>query len=127
MPGLQHLAVFGDLVLALLGGQKIVGIDVLKSDEHAVDAGPTRLVDEVRDTMALGVDLDDQRYADAFVLPQLDQPVEEEFPVLVAGHVVVGDEERRDALLVVLAHDRFEIVGSAKAALAALHVDDGAE
>ena len=47
--------------------------------------------------------------------------------MLVAGHVVVGDEERRDALLVVLAHDRFEIVGSAEAALAALHVDDGAE
>ena len=47
--------------------------------------------------------------------------------MLVAGHVVVGDEERRDALLVVLADDRFEIVGGAETALAALHVDDGAE
>ena len=54
-------------------------------------------------------------------------PVEELFPMLVAGHVVVGDEERRDALPVVLADDRLEIVGVAEPALAALHVDDGAE
>ena len=127
VPGLQHLAVFGDLVLALLGGQQVVGIDVLQPDEHAVDAGPARLVDEVRDAMALGVDLDDQGHLDALVLLELDQPVEEVLPMLVAGHVVVGDEERRDALPVVLADDRFEVVGAAEAALAALHVDDGAE
>ena len=95
--------------------------------KHAIDAGPARLVDEVRDAVALGVDLDDQGHLDALVLLELDQPVEELFPVLVAGHVVVGDEERRDALLVVLADDRFEVVGAAEAALAALHVDDGAE
>ena len=95
--------------------------------KHAIDAGPARLVDEVGDAVALGVDLDDQGHLDALVLLELDQPVEEVLPVLVAGHVVVGDEERRDALLVVLADDRFEIVGIAEAALAALHVDDGAE
>ena len=64
---------------------------------------------------------------DALVLLELDDAVEELFPMAVARHVVVGDEERRDALLVVLADDRFEIVGVAEAALAALHVDDGAE
>ena len=127
VPGLQHLAVFGDLVLALLGRQQVVRIDVLQTDEHAVDAGPARLVDEVRDAMALRVDLDDQGHFDAFVLAQLDQPVEEVLPVAVARHVVVGDEERADALLVVLADDRLEVVGTAEAALAALHVDDGAE
>ncbi len=68
-----------------------------------------------------------RRDGDALVLLELDQPVEEVLPVLVARHVVVGDEERRDALLDVLAHDRFEVVGAAEAALAALHVDDGAE
>ena len=72
VPGLQHLAVFGDLVLALLGGQQIVGVDVLQPDEHAIDAGPARLVDEVRDAMALGVDLDDQGDVDALVLLELD-------------------------------------------------------
>ena len=127
VPRLQHLAVFGDLVLALLGGQQVVRVDVLQTDEHAVDAGPARFMDEVRDAMALGVDLDDQGELDALVLLQLDEPVEEVFPMLVAGHVVVSDEERRDALLVVVADDRFEIVGCAEAALAALHVDDGAE
>ena len=127
VPRLQHLAVLGDLVLALLGGQQIVRIDVFQADEDAIDARPARLVDEVRDAVALGVDLDDQRELDALVLLQLDEPVEEVFPMLVAGHVVVGDEERRDALLVVLADDRFEIVGGAEPALATLHVDDGAE
>jgi hypothetical protein len=28
-PGLQHLTVFGDLVLPLLGAEQVVGIDVL--------------------------------------------------------------------------------------------------
>ena len=58
---------------------------------------------------------------------QLDQPVEERLPVAVAGEIVVGDEEALDALRVVLADDPLEIVGRAEAALAALHVDDGAE
>ena len=60
VPGLQHLAVLGDLVLALLGGQQIVRVDVLEADEDAIDAGPARLMDEVRNAVALGVDLDDQ-------------------------------------------------------------------
>ena len=95
--------------------------------KHAIDAGPLRLVDEARDAMALGVDLDEQGDLDALVLLELDDPVEELLPMAVAGHVVVGDEERRDALLVVLADDRFEVVDVAEPALAALHVDDGAE
>ena len=62
-----------------------------------------------------------------FAVAQLDQAVEQRFPVAVAGEIVVGDEEALDALRVVLAHDAFEIVGGAEPALAALHVDDGAE
>ena len=54
VPGLQHLAVFGDLVLALLGGQQVVRVDVLQPDEHAIDAGPARLVDEMRDRDGTG-------------------------------------------------------------------------
>ena len=57
-PLLQHLAVFGDLVLPLLGGDQIVGIDVLEPDEHAPHAGLRRLLDEVRDLVAQRVDLD---------------------------------------------------------------------
>src|SRR4029453_10609852 len=96
-------------------------------DEHTEHASPARLMDEVRDAMALRVDLDDQGQCDALVLLELDQPVEEVLPMLVAGHVVVGDEERGDALPVVLAHDRFEVVGGGEAALATLDIDDGAE
>ena len=127
MPRLQHPAIVGDLVLAFLGGQQVVRVDVLQPDEHAEHAGPARLVDEVFDLMTLRIDLDDQGQFDALVLLELDQPVEELLPVLVAGHVVVGDEERGDALPVVVAHDGFEIVGGAEAALAALDIDDGAE
>src|SRR6516165_1153493 len=45
----------------------------------------------------------------------------------IAGEIVVGDEEALDALVVVVADDFLEIVGRTVAALAALHVDDGAE
>ena len=32
-PLLQHQAIFGDLVLSLLGGEKIVRVNVFKADE----------------------------------------------------------------------------------------------
>ena len=58
LPGQQHLAVFGDLVLPLLGGDQVVRVDVLQPDEHARDAGALRLLDEVRDLVAERVHLD---------------------------------------------------------------------
>ena len=57
-PFLQHLAIFGDLVLPLLGRDQIVGIDVLEPDEDAAHARFLRLLDEVRDLVAKRVDLD---------------------------------------------------------------------
>src|SRR5262245_37676306 len=42
LPGKQHLAIFGDLVLALLRRDEIVRVDVLQSNEHPRDAGPLR-------------------------------------------------------------------------------------
>src|SRR6202453_2744023 len=125
-PFLQHHPIFGDLVLPLLGGDEILGVDVLKPDEHAFDAGGRRLLDEVLDLVAERVDLDGEADVDAFLL-QLDHSVEQNFPVAVAGEIVVGDEEPVDALRVIGADDLFEIVGRAKAALAPLDVDDGAE
>jgi hypothetical protein len=41
--------------------------------------------------------------------------------------IVVGNEEAIDTLLVVLAQDAFDIVGTAAPRFAALYVDDGAE
>jgi hypothetical protein len=73
---LQHPAIVGDLVLAFLGRQQVVGIDVFLPDEHAEHASPPRLVDEVSDLMTLRVDLDDQGQLDVLVLLELTQPVE---------------------------------------------------
>jgi hypothetical protein len=84
-------------------------------------------LDELRRLVAQGVDLDDQLDRDAFALAQLDDPVEDRFPVLVAGEIVVGDEERGDSLGEVAAQDALDVVGRAVARLAALDVDDGAE
>ena len=58
VPLLEHVAIFGDLVLALVGGEQIVRIDVLEPDEDPIDAGARGLVDEVRDPVAQRVDLD---------------------------------------------------------------------
>jgi hypothetical protein len=42
-PGQQHSPIFGDPVLPLFGGGKVVWIDVLNADEHAGDACALRL------------------------------------------------------------------------------------
>jgi hypothetical protein len=51
-PFLQRLPVVGDLVLAFLGWDEIVRIDVLQSDEHPADACLRGLLDEIRDLVA---------------------------------------------------------------------------
>ena len=126
-PSEQHVAVFGDLVLPLLGGEQIVGIDVLEPDEDAGDAGALGLGDEIRDFVAERVDLDQEAHVHAVLLAQFDDAVEDRLPILVAGEIVVGDEKPIDAVLEILAQDALDVVGAAAARFAALHVDDGAE
>ena len=58
VPLLEHVAIFGDLVLALVGGEQIVRVDVLEPDEGAHHPGALRLVDEIGDAVAERVDLD---------------------------------------------------------------------
>ena len=111
LPGQQHLAILGDLVLALLRRGEIVRIDVLQTDEHARDAGPLRLLHEVRNLVAQRVDLDHQAERDSVLLAQLDQAVEDRLPLLVAREIVVGDEEFVDALRPVEAHETLDVVG----------------
>ena len=57
-PLLQHFPIVGDLVLPLLGGDQVVGIDVLQPDEHPPDTGLRGLLDEVRNLVAQRIDLD---------------------------------------------------------------------
>ena len=72
-PFLQHLPVVGDLVLPLFGGDKIVRIDVLKSDEHATDARLRGLFNEIRNLVTQRVDLNGESYVRAIAGAQLDQ------------------------------------------------------
>jgi hypothetical protein len=127
LPGEQHLAVFGDLVLPLFSRRQVVGIDVLEADENARHAGALRLGDEVGYPMAQGVHLDQEAYVQAVSPAPLNDSIEDGLPILVAGEVVVGDEKAIDPLRPVGAQDAFDVVGAAPAGLASLHVDDGAE
>ena len=77
--------------------------------------------------MAQRVDLDGEADVHALARAQHDHAVEQRFPILVAGEIVVGDEEALYALRIVLADDLFHVVGRAETALPALDVDDGAE
>ena len=125
-PLLQHVAIFGDAVLSLLRGKQVFRVDVLEPDEHASHPGARRLLDEIRNAVAQRIDLDGEADVQTF-LAQRDHPVEQRFPVTVAREVVVGDEEPLDALRAVLADDVLQVIRRAEPALAALHVDDGAE
>ena len=125
-PRQQHLAVFGDLVLLLLRERQVVGVDVLQPDEHAGDAGALRFFDEARNLVAHRIDLDHQADRDLVDLAQLGEPVEDRFPVLVAGEIVVGDEEAGDALRQ-FSRTTFSSRRRSGSGLAALHVDIVAE
>ena len=126
-PRQQHFAVFGDLVLRLFDRLEIVGIDILETDEHARHAGALALLDEVRDLVAERVDLDHQAERNLVDFAQLDQPIEDRLPLSVAGKIIVGEEEARNAFRPVLADDVLDVVGRARARFAALDIDDGAE
>ena len=127
LPGEQHLAIFRDLVLTFLGHRKIVGIDVLQSDEHPGYACSFGLRDEARDFVAKRIDLDHQTDWDAINLAKLDEAVEDRLPVPVAGKIIVGDEELVDPLRPIEAQQVFNVIGRTMARRAALHVDDRAK
>ena len=79
-PLLQHLAVLGDLVLALLGRDEIVGIDVLQPYKYAAHAGFRGLLDEVGNPVAQGVHLDGETDVHALAGAQHDHAVEQRLP-----------------------------------------------
>ena len=127
VPRLQHRAVLGDVVLAFPRLLQRIGVDALQADEHAVDPGARRLLDEAADLVASVSTWATIVNAQALLFAHLDQPVEDRLPVLVAREVVVGDEEVVHALREVGAHEALDVVGVARARLASLDVDDRAE
>src|SRR6516165_10840177 len=127
LPGKQHFAIFGDLVLALFRRGEIVRVYIFQSNEHPRDTGPLRLRDEVFDFVAKRVDLDHQAERNLALLPEFDQAIEDRLPLLVARKIDVGNEEFVDPLRPVETHEMLHVVGRAEARLAALYVDDRAE
>src|SRR5690606_33340408 len=59
-PGKQHLPIVRDLVLAFLGPEQRIGVDVLQPDKYALHARPFTLFDKVRQFMTKGIDLDNE-------------------------------------------------------------------
>src|SRR5688572_16948962 len=130
-PGLfpceQHLSIIRDLVLAFLSSEQIVRVDILQTDIRALYAGSLTLWDEVLDLVAEGVDLDDEADVQLLDLAKLDQTVENNFPILIAREVVVGDKKRVKPLSEVHADDLLDVVRRPSPRLAALDIDDRAE
>jgi hypothetical protein len=67
------------------------------------------------------------RCLDLVHLADANNAIEDRLPVLVAGEIIVGDEEAPDARGPVTFDQMLDIVRRAPPRLAALHVDDGAE
>ena len=127
LPLQNHLTVFGDPVLLLLSAHQTVGIDGFQADKHAYDTSAFGLLNELRQPVTHGVHLDDELDVEFLIFAQVDQPVEDRFPVHIAGEVIVGDEEPIDALCNVVANNLLDVICSPPPGLAALHIDDGAE
>src|SRR5689334_14757163 len=93
LPRKKHLAVIGYFILAFLGPQQAVRIDILEADEDPFDPRTSRLGNKIRQFMAERIDLDDKADLEALTFAQLDQLIEDRFPVLIPGEIVVRDKE----------------------------------
>ena len=111
LPGQQHGAIFGDLVLPLLGVLEIGRVDVFEPDEDARHPGPRAFLDETGNAVAERIDLDDEVEGEPFGFPHADEAIENGFPILVAGEIVVGDEIAVNTLAEIEPDDLFDIVG----------------
>ena len=111
LPGQQHGAIFGDLVLPLLGVLEIGRVDVFEPDEDARHPCPRAFLDETGNAVAECIDLDDEVELQSLDLAHVDQPVEDGLPILVTGEIVVGDEIAVNTLAEIEPDDLFDIVG----------------
>src|SRR5215475_6291175 len=127
MPCLQHRAILGDAVLPLARIFERIRIDVLQTDEYAVDASAGSLFYKTADLVRHCVHLGDHVDLQAFFFAHFDQTIEYCLPGLVTREIVVGDEELVHALGDVGTHQPFDVVRAAGAGLASLNVDNRAE
>src|SRR5262245_58417791 len=127
MPCLQHRAILSDAVLALARIFERIWVDVLQTDEYAVDASTGSLLDKTADLVRHSVHLGDHVDLQAFFFAHLDQTIEYCLPGLVTREIVVGDEELVHTLGDIGTHQPFDVVRAAGAGLASLYIDNRAE
>ena len=89
---LNQVPVLVHLVLFLSGRRQIARIDAFHADEHVDAAGLPRFRDEVLDLPRKHVDLHHELDRNALFVAQLDQRVENGFPVFVAREIIVGEK-----------------------------------
>ena len=99
----------------------------LEADEDAPDARPRTFLDEVGKLMAERVHLDEESQLQFLDLAQMNDPIEDHLPILIARKIIIGNEKAAQSLRHILPDDLLDVVRRAEARLAALHVDDGAE
>src|SRR5205823_8758470 len=95
-------------------------VDPLPSDRAA-------FVDKIRQLMTKRVHLNEERQLDLLVQSQVNQPVEDFFPVLVSGKIIVGNKEAIQSLGHVLADQPLDIIRRPPPRLPSLHIYDRAE
>ena len=127
LPGQQHAAVFGDLVLLLVGRGEVVRVDAFEAEKDVAAARRHRLADEARHPVDHHIGLDDKGDGQPFFFAEFDQAVEDRLPVSVTREIVVGDEVFRHPPGGVGPDQRLDTPGPAEARLVALDVDDAAK
>src|SRR5437879_1033092 len=102
--------------------------DVLQPDEHIEHVRAPRLLDEIWQPVALHVHLNSEPdLFHAFIFAQLNDSIEDSFPILVACEVIVGNEKTMNALREIPADDLLNVRRRTTARFPSLHVDDCAE
>ena len=93
-----------------MGGGEVIGIDVFQPDENATHPGPGAFLNKIRQLVAKGVDLDEEaelQFVDFF---QMNDPVQDRFPILVPGKIVVRNKKAVQSLGHVLTNDPLDII-----------------
>ena len=102
-------------------------MNILQSDEHISDAGAFGFLDKTRDFVTLGIHLNGGRDIQLFLLPKLDQFVEDRLPILISGEIVVGNEKPFDTLLIARPNQAGDILRTSSPGFLPLDVNDRTE
>jgi len=106
---------------------KVPGIHALHAYEHVCAARGLRLLDKILYLVGKDIHLDHEIDFDPLFSTQTDQHVQDRFPVLVPGEIIVRKEIVINARLVVFPQCLPDHLRVAAPHLATVHVDNRAE